>query len=66
MSQVQALKVQLWNKNSKAAYYKGSHLRPLQARPAANGYLENPPTNLVIDAGPWTVFKITPEEIETV
>ena len=48
--EVQALIVQSWSKDSKVAFYKGSHLHMLEARPAANGYLEIPPTNLANDA----------------
>ncbi|KAL2036487.1 hypothetical protein N7G274_010803 [Stereocaulon virgatum] len=48
--EVPALIVQLWSKNSKVVFYKGSHLRKLNARPATIGYLEIPPTSLAIDA----------------
>lgn len=48
--EVHALIVQSWSRGSKVAFYKGSHLHTLKARPAANGFLEIPSTNLAINA----------------
>ncbi|KAL6716970.1 hypothetical protein ACLMJK_004883 [Lecanora helva] len=45
----QAIIVQLWSKNSKAAFYKGSHRQLLRAEAALNGYLEIPRANLAIE-----------------
>ena len=48
-SEAQALIIQLWRKDSRIAFYKDSHLYPLDGRPAANGFLEIPPPNLAIE-----------------
>ena len=44
--EVQALIVQVWSSKSRIVFYKGSHLRMLDPRPATNGFLDIPLKNL--------------------
>ncbi len=48
--EVQALIVQIWSSKSRVVFYTGSHLQALRPEPAANGFLEVPPENLIHDS----------------
>ena len=56
-SAVQALIVHLWSSGSKVIFYKGSHLRSLSPKAAANGLLE-------IDSEALTSSDVEPVEVD--